>query len=503
MSDRRTTFVDLRAAYETTPPSASQPSSSLRRGEPRRESYDLEPLSDGPSKSRNSGWSLGRAAALVVVAACLVSLVSHVVQLTGSLREEVAAMQHNAEVTDASARAMLQALHALQTTLDNAKVVGPDGEESVPELKLSAPVSCSWGRDAQDRSTGPGDRRGDGHWPLHVHSSHRHSLNRGSSRAEDDVDPPDVEDGEQGDSGLGMELHAEMLEDTYRRRMLGMVLLLMSAVVVLSIRLIDHMPFFVQWPVARFMHIDLNSMQGASLYNLVAYRMDFWFSTHPYSKILALLWMTCVLIFLGSIGMYLVGRASMYDAFWAAVEGVGINWSFYDEDGADAADGGYASLRMRLMALVVSIGGTMVTAMTLGLVSDGLSSKIEDWKKGKSDVLESGHTLVLGWSDKVMPILEQVCAANAWKGGKTIVVQSELGKAAMEEEIEGNRFDLCGSKIICRGVLAGRSPSMRPWLQARRWVVLVSGAGVWCWRVALLRGASVHRAVASLLWGGD
>jgi len=33
--------------------------------------------------------------------------------------------------------------------------------------------------------------------------------------------------------------------------------------------------------------------------------------------------------------------------------------------------------------------------------ADAISNAMEGWKKGHSDVLESGHTLILGWSDKI------------------------------------------------------------------------------------------------------
>ena len=42
----------------------------------------------------------------------------------------------------------------------------------------------------------------------------------------------------------------------------------------------------------------------------------------------------------------------------------------------------------------------------MGLVSDGIASKMDELKKGKSDVLENGHTLILGWNDKVTLVKE-------------------------------------------------------------------------------------------------
>ncbi len=44
-----------------------------------------------------------------------------------------------------------------------------------------------------------------------------------------------------------------------------------------------------------------------------------------------------------------------------------------------------------MVALVVSVGGMLVTALMLGIVSETISDKIEDLKKGTSDVLEDNH----------------------------------------------------------------------------------------------------------------
>ena len=46
---------------------------------------------------------------------------------------------------------------------------------------------------------------------------------------------------------------------------------------------------------------------------------------------------------------------------------------------------------MQVVALVVSVGGMLVTALMLGIVSETISDKIEDLKKGTSDVLEDNH----------------------------------------------------------------------------------------------------------------
>lgn len=53
---------------------------------------------------------------------------------------------------------------------------------------------------------------------------------------------------------------------------------------------------------------------------------------------------------------------------------------------------------------------------------------MDDLRKGRADVLESGHSLILGWSEKLLPIVDQLCNANASEGGRPIVILAEMEK---------------------------------------------------------------------------
>ena len=48
----------------------------------------------------------------------------------------------------------------------------------------------------------------------------------------------------------------------------------------------------------------------------------------------------------------------------------------------------------------------------VGIISDFIGEKVDDLKKGKSRVIESRHTLMLGWSDMSLAIIQQIALAN-------------------------------------------------------------------------------------------
>lgn len=90
----------------------------------------------------------------------------------------------------------------------------------------------------------------------------------------------------------------------------------------------------------------------------------------------------------------------------------------------------------------------------LAWCADAIGDKIEDLKKGKSDVLEANHTLILGWSDKSLNMIDQLCLANESAGGKAIVILAERDKQDMEHEIHRHVRDLRGSRVLCRCIAA-------------------------------------------------
>lgn len=158
-----------------------------------------------------------------------------------------------------------------------------------------------------------------------------------------------------------------------------------------------------------------------------ACRVDNWFSANRNSKALALLILSGLLIAFGTAALLAASGGSFYEELWAAVAGVGIDWDFGGVDERTWLE--------RVVAVFISIGGMLVTALMLGIVSDAIGEKMDDLRKGNSNVLESGHSLILGWNDRLLPIVKQIALANISSGGGTIVVLADRDKEEMDFEV--------------------------------------------------------------------
>lgn len=111
------------------------------------------------------------------------------------------------------------------------------------------------------------------------------------------------------------------------------------------------------------------------------------------------------------------------------------------------SDEGWA---FRIAMLVVTLTGIFVVSALIGVLSSGLSGKLEQLRRGRSIVLEQDHTIIFNWSEAIFDIIAQLVIANANRRRPRIVIMANRDKVEMECEIAAKIGNLENSKIICR-----------------------------------------------------
>ena len=114
--------------------------------------------------------------------------------------------------------------------------------------------------------------------------------------------------------------------------------------------------------------------------------------------------------------------------------------------GGDPAD----AWPFRIVRFIATLVGIFVISILIGSISSGIDEKIDELKKGKSKVLETNHTLILGWSEKVFSIIKEIIEANSNQKNPSIVILADRDKVEMDDEIREKIEDFKNTKIICR-----------------------------------------------------
>jgi hypothetical protein len=170
------------------------------------------------------------------------------------------------------------------------------------------------------------------------------------------------------------------------------------------------------------------------------YRLDYLFSSSPYFKVFSLIFVTTVIIIVGGICWCFATGNSLTESLWAA-------WTFVADPGthADSPTG-----MTRLVSLALSLAGMVLFALVIGIVSEDVGTYVENLRKGTSRVIESGHTLIIGQGDKLIPTIHQICLANESEGGGLIVILTPLPKEELESYIWKSNMDMKGTNVIVR-----------------------------------------------------
>ncbi|MGZ0153545.1 CASTOR/POLLUX-related putative ion channel [Kribbella sp. WER1] len=102
------------------------------------------------------------------------------------------------------------------------------------------------------------------------------------------------------------------------------------------------------------------------------------------------------------------------------------------------------------LMLTVTIGGIFIVSSLIGVLTTGLENRISELRKGRSRLIESGHTIVLGWSDQVFTVIGELATANLGQRKPCVVVLADRDKVEMEEQIRAV-VPLAGRiRVICR-----------------------------------------------------
>ncbi|MFJ2594249.1 CASTOR/POLLUX-related putative ion channel [Streptomyces erythrochromogenes] len=110
-----------------------------------------------------------------------------------------------------------------------------------------------------------------------------------------------------------------------------------------------------------------------------------------------------------------------------------------------------------LASVTLALVALLFVSTLVSLITTGINGRILSLRRGHSTVLEAGHTVVLGWSDQILPVVSELVAANANQRRSTIAVLAPRDKVDMEDEVAtglggtGRRTGGTGpTRIICR-----------------------------------------------------
>jgi hypothetical protein len=116
---------------------------------------------------------------------------------------------------------------------------------------------------------------------------------------------------------------------------------------------------------------------------------------------------------------------------------------------------------LKSAAVVAGLTGVVIFSALIAFLTTALDQAIAHLKKGHSQVLESGHTLILGWGPRVVEMLRELVEANASEKDPVVVILSEEDKEEMDEYLRSHFAERKNTRIVTRSGSTGAVPSLR------------------------------------------
>jgi hypothetical protein len=193
--------------------------------------------------------------------------------------------------------------------------------------------------------------------------------------------------------------------------------------------------------------MSASATTNASVGARLRYRFDNALARGPFVVISYLALLTLFVIVLGAIVSTLFGMTF----------GGGIDGSFPEaiwqsmlrmvDAGTFAGDTAWPT---RMLAIVVTLIGIFLAGSLIGLIANAVDQQVEALNRGRGAVIESGHTLILGWSAQVPQIISELVIANESEKDASIVVLARADKPEMEEIIREAVGDTKTTRVVCR-----------------------------------------------------
>ncbi|MCI2048339.1 MAG: hypothetical protein LKJ76_01295 [Lachnospiraceae bacterium] len=132
-------------------------------------------------------------------------------------------------------------------------------------------------------------------------------------------------------------------------------------------------------------------------------------------------------------------------------EGIWSSLMHLMDPGTLAGDGTSNRTFIVLMLIVTLVGITLSSTLT-SIIDNALSHKMHELRKGKSKIIEDGHTVIIGFNAGIFSILNELTEAAENNTRKTAIViaddqdKEEMDQALLNHEI----FDTEKIRFICR-----------------------------------------------------
>jgi len=195
---------------------------------------------------------------------------------------------------------------------------------------------------------------------------------------------------------------------------------------------------------------DEEGASGPSIMEKFWYKFDVWYTSDPMAEVYLLAGVNAFFCFLLFVSFTVTGSLQDLSGLTWFSEMLWMSWGQLSGKAPKARDPDGYIWPTRLVRTFAAFAGMFAFSLIVGFIKSALKARLKSLKLGKGRVFESGFSMVIGWNDRVLPLVEELTKSNESNGGDVIVVMAPKSKPWMDSTFLDNIEDWRGSKIVTR-----------------------------------------------------
>ena len=105
----------------------------------------------------------------------------------------------------------------------------------------------------------------------------------------------------------------------------------------------------------------------------------------------------------------------------------------------------------KVFAVIAGLAGIIMLSALIAFITTTLDQKISELKRGRSKIIESGHTLILGWNEqRIVEILRELVLANESEDDACAVLLADKDKEEMDDVLRLRLKDRMSTRLVTR-----------------------------------------------------
>jgi len=109
-----------------------------------------------------------------------------------------------------------------------------------------------------------------------------------------------------------------------------------------------------------------------------------------------------------------------------------------------------SSMWVKIFAIISGMVGLVLLSSLIALITTAIDGRLAQLRKGHSAVLLEDHTLILGWSDRIVDVIGELVLANESEKKASIVILADEPKEEMDDYLALHMTDTLTTKVVTR-----------------------------------------------------